>query len=133
MYACDHDLVIVMICFLVSYKYNCSVFSPTYRRFTDFFGPIMTSKVTLYAHESAEYIQKCIGTAYSTPDAVIVCGSGLGTLASSLRVVREIPYEDIPHFVTSTVAGHQSKLVYALTDELRPIILMVGRLQSVIP
>lgn len=83
------------------------------------------------AQESAKYIQRCIGSEYRTPAAVIVCGSGLGGLASSMQVITEIQYEDIPHFAKSTVAGHESKLIYALTKSSQPILLMIGRLQSV--
>lgn len=42
----------------------------------------------------------------------IILGSGLGNLASEIRVEQEISYNDIPHFPVSTVEGHKGRLIY---------------------
>jgi purine-nucleoside phosphorylase len=41
----------------------------------------------------------------------IVLGSGLGGFADELENAVRIPYEEIPHFVKATVAGHSGQLV----------------------
>jgi purine-nucleoside phosphorylase len=45
------------------------------------------------------------------PVAGLILGSGLGPLADQLEQADVIPYADIPHFPTSTVAGHAGRLV----------------------
>ncbi|KAH8080715.1 nucleoside phosphorylase domain-containing protein [Cristinia sonorae] len=59
----------------------------------------------------------------------IVCGSGLSTLASSLRDVVEVPYSSLKGFGTSTVAGHKSSLAFGLIGEGEgvPVVAMLGR------
>lgn len=42
----------------------------------------------------------------------IILGSGLGNLASEIRVEHEISYNDIPHFSVSTVEGHKGRLIF---------------------
>ncbi|THH30831.1 hypothetical protein EUX98_g3358 [Antrodiella citrinella] len=59
----------------------------------------------------------------------IVCGSGLSTLASSLRDVVEVPYSSLQGFGKSTVAGHKSSLAFGLIGEGKgiPVVAMLGR------
>ena len=45
------------------------------------------------------------------PDAAVVLGSGLGAFASSLAHATSIPYGDIPNWPTSSVIGHEGRLV----------------------
>lgn len=47
------------------------------------------------------------------PKMVVVLGSGLGGTVSEFQEEVSIPYAEIPHFPTSTVPGHQGKLVIA--------------------
>jgi purine-nucleoside phosphorylase len=65
---------------------------------------------------------------YNTGDATIgvVLGSGLGNFVGEIEAVKEIPYEDIPHFPVSTVEGHGGKLIFG-TIAGKPIIAMAGR------
>jgi len=42
----------------------------------------------------------------------IVLGSGLGALVSQVEDAVGVPYDAIPHFPTSTVRGHASRLVF---------------------
>jgi len=63
-----------------------------------------------------------------TPLIGIVCGSGLSGLAASIRDKVEIPYDEIPGFGRSTVAGHGNALAFGLLgrDGL-PVVAMLGR------
>lgn len=63
------------------------------------------------------------------PKIGIVCGSGLGGLGDRLVAVETIPYETIPHFPTSTVAGHKGNLLFGFLDEI-PVVCMQGRFHA---
>lgn len=54
------------------------------------------------------YLKKKIKT---TPEYVLILGSGLGNLSKIADIDVEIPYTDIPDFPQSTVAGHKGKLL----------------------
>lgn len=41
------------------------------------------------------------------PVAAVVCGSGLSSIAKALTDSVHIAFADIPHFPTSTIAGHE--------------------------
>lgn len=60
------------------------------------------------------------------PLAGIVLGSGLGGLADEIEVEASIPYEEIPHFPTSTVLSHTGRLVCG-TLEGAAVVAMQGR------
>ena len=63
-------------------------------------------------YENAVEAAELIRSKYPhTIDAAVVLGSGLGGFADELENAARIPYEDIPHFVRSTVAGHSGQLV----------------------
>lgn len=63
------------------------------------------------------------------PRVGIVCGSGLSTLARSMREAVHVPYSDLPGFSTSTVQGHQSSLAFGLLGpgEGVSVVAMLGR------
>ncbi|MBF0430158.1 MAG: purine-nucleoside phosphorylase [Fibrobacteria bacterium] len=61
-----------------------------------------------------------------TPKTGIILGTGLGSLANLIEEQTCIPYEDIPHFVTSTVEGHSGKLILG-TLSGKPVVAMQGR------
>ncbi|KAH9912575.1 uncharacterized protein B0H18DRAFT_889727 [Fomitopsis serialis] len=63
------------------------------------------------------------------PRVAIVCGSGLSTLANSLRDVVEVPYSSLEGFGKSTVEGHRSALAFGLIGEGEgiPVVAMLGR------
>src|SRR5689334_1000041 len=82
--------------------------------------------ISLYdrASEAARYVlAKAQGR---TPRAAVVLGSGLGGVADSIKDPVEIPYGEIPHFVTSTVEGHAGKLIIGSCDGV-DVALMRGR------
>lgn len=60
------------------------------------------------------------------PRVGLVLGSGLGTIADSIEGADIIPYEQIPHWPRSTVAGHQGQL-HIGRMEGQNIIVMRGR------
>lgn len=60
------------------------------------------------------------------PAIGVVLGSGLGGFANSLSGAVSIRYQDIPHFPSSSVTGHQGHLV-AGTLEGVPLYVMSGR------
>ncbi len=60
------------------------------------------------------------------PRAAVVLGSGLGSVADAINDAVEIPYNEIPHFVTSTVQGHDGKLIIGSCDGV-DVVLMKGR------
>ncbi len=57
---------------------------------------------------------------------VLVLGSGLGAYGESLGSSLEIPYQEIPGFPVSTVAGHAGKLIFGETGG-KPVLVMSGR------
>ncbi len=60
------------------------------------------------------------------PKLAIVLGSGLGALADHIQDPVAVPYTEIPHFPTSTVAGHAGRLVLGWLEG-KPVAAMQGR------
>jgi purine-nucleoside phosphorylase len=60
------------------------------------------------------------------PKVGIICGTGLGRLAESIKIDAELPYADIPHFVTSTVEHHAGKLILGRLGATQ-VVCMAGR------
>lgn len=75
------------------------------------------------ALEAAEFIKSKYDKQIET---VIVLGSGLGAFADELQNSVKIPYEQIPHFVRSTVEGHAGQLVLGEIDGVS-IAIQQGR------
>jgi len=84
----------------------------------------LTIPVYERATEAARYINaKAQGRA---PRVAIVLGSGLGGVADAISDPVEIPYEEVPHFPTSTVPGHAGKLVIGSCGGTE-VVAMKGR------
>lgn len=66
---------------------------------------------------------------FGKPDICIVLGSGLGALAQRVNITAEAAYRDIPHFPTSSVAGHRGRLLFG-TLAGRSVLLMDGRVHA---
>lgn len=76
-----------------------------------------------YIQEASSYIQEHSAT---VPQIGLVLGSGLGILADEITNQTTISYENIPHFPSSTVAGHEGKLVIGTLED-KQVIAMQGR------
>jgi purine-nucleoside phosphorylase len=60
------------------------------------------------------------------PTIGIVCGSGLGKIAQLLTKQDVLPYENLPNFPVSTVAGHAGRFVFGELEG-KTIACMQGR------
>ncbi len=60
------------------------------------------------------------------PEVGIILGSGLGALADLIESPVVVPYEDIPDFPKSTVAGHAGQLIFGVFGG-RKVMAMKGR------
>uniref|UniRef100_M3XGW4 Purine nucleoside phosphorylase n=1 Tax=Latimeria chalumnae TaxID=7897 RepID=M3XGW4_LATCH len=60
------------------------------------------------------------------PSIAIICGSGIGGLASVLKDQVVFKYSDIPNFPQSTVPGHMGRLVFGKLNG-KPCVCMQGR------
>lgn len=72
---------------------------------------------------SSEFIQPMLK---NQPEIAIILGSGLGPMAESITNPVRIPYEKIPHFARSTVAGHAGELVFGELSA-KQVVCMNGR------
>ena len=61
------------------------------------------------------------------PKIGIILGSGLGGLANSITDSMIIPYDELPEFGTSTVAGHAGRLVMGYLQGV-PVACLQGRM-----
>jgi purine-nucleoside phosphorylase len=61
------------------------------------------------------------------PSVAVILGSGLDALGREVEGGRVIPYAAIPHFPTSTVLGHASRLIFGRICG-QPAAMMQGRL-----
>ena len=60
------------------------------------------------------------------PRIALVLGSGLGSFADEITPVAEIPYDTLPGFPVSTVAGHAGRFLLGTVADI-PVICMQGR------
>ena len=84
--------------------------------------------MTLYDQvmEATAYVQS---RSALKPDVGIILGSGLGDLAAEVRDATAIPYEEIPHFLRSTVVGHAGRLLIGKLENVA-VVVMQGRFHS---
>ncbi|KAL9123708.1 MAG: hypothetical protein Q9217_006888 [Psora testacea] len=93
-------------------------------------GPPLLDRVV----KACEFIEQSLPQELLRPPIGIICGSGLSGLSQAVRSKLQIrlAYSEVPHFPTSTVVGHPGYLLFGfLANGLRPVVLMVGRAQSV--
>ena len=76
------------------------------------------------AAEAARFINA--KTPARTPRAAIVLGSGLGGVADAIADAAELPYDEIPFFMRSTVEGHAGKLIVGSLGGV-DVVAMKGR------
>ena len=60
------------------------------------------------------------------PKTAVILGSGLGSLGECLEDVEYIPYQDVPGFPVSAVAGHAARFAFGKLKG-RQVVLMQGR------
>lgn len=81
--------------------------------------------------ELYEHIQEAVAAIRRRTDfrprTGIILGTGLGNLADAVHVEAEIPYGDLPHFMSSTVQSHRGRLVFGHLNG-HPVAVMAGRL-----
>jgi purine-nucleoside phosphorylase len=75
--------------------------------------------------ESVHAIKERIGELPNTRLGLIL-GSGLGFMADKMDHAYVIPYQEIPHFLTSTALGHEGKLVFGELSG-KTVVAMQGR------
>jgi len=73
--------------------------------------------------EAADFIRARIEI---QPKVAIILGSGLGGLAEMVTDAKVISFDEIPHWVTSSVEGHKNRLVIGYLDQT-PVLVMQGR------
>ena len=74
--------------------------------------------------EAKQFIQRKLNK--QEPTIGLILGSGLGVLADYIEEPTTIPYEQIPHFPKSTVAGHKGQLVIGELEG-QSVLAMQGR------
>ncbi|XP_045640846.1 purine nucleoside phosphorylase isoform X2 [Ursus americanus] len=60
------------------------------------------------------------------PQVAVICGSGLGNLASKVTEAQSFDYSEIPNFPQSTVPGHAGRLVFGFLSG-KACVVMQGR------
>lgn len=73
--------------------------------------------------ETTEYLQN---KGFDNPEIGIVLGTGLGKLIDEIEIIKEVHYNNIPHFPLATVEFHTGKLIYG-TLEGKKVVVMQGR------
>ncbi|MBI4721329.1 MAG: purine-nucleoside phosphorylase [Chitinivibrionia bacterium] len=61
------------------------------------------------------------------PQVALILGTGMGGIADLIRPEAEIPYGEVPHFVTSTTVGHAGAMILGELGG-KPVAAMQGRL-----
>ena len=83
----------------------------------------MTTPLMAQLKETSSFIHSKI---QPTATTAIILGSGLGNLASQIKIEFEIRYTDIPHFPISTVEGHKGRLILGTLNDVK-VWVMEGR------
>jgi len=63
---------------------------------------------------------------FAEAGTAVVLGTGLGSLVDNINVINTVSYQEIPHFVASTVEFHKGQLVLGSIGDHK-IIIMQGR------
>ena len=73
--------------------------------------------------ESADFISKKVNF---DPQIGIILGTGLGGLVNEIDIKFKLPYEQIPNFPVSTVAGHHGQLIFGYIGG-KKVVALQGR------
>ena len=74
-----------------------------------------------------ETVQYIYGRTAYRPEIAIILGSGLGQLGDQLTETDIIPYEELPHWKSSTAPGHSGRLIFGMLGG-KQVVCMQGRL-----
>lgn len=74
-------------------------------------------------NETADFLNSKLN---NPPEIGMITGTGLGSLTERMRVDFRMPYEEIPHFPSSTVTGHEGFIVSGSIAG-RNVMAMEGR------
>jgi len=88
-----------------------------------------SSKVDMNAnsYDDVEQLAQIVRkVTHHRPTVGVVCGSGLGKIAQLLTNQDVLPYENLPNFPVSTVAGHAGRFVFGELEG-KTIACMQGR------
>lgn len=77
-------------------------------------------------HRAARVLRERFGAA---PEVGLVLGSGLSGVASRVEVEAEVPYDELPDFAPSRVAGHPGRLTVG-TWAGRRVAVLAGRVHA---
>lgn len=83
--------------------------------------------MTIYAHQSAQYI-KTLRPDFK-PTIAVVLGSGLGQFAHELEDTIEIDYSNLPGFPRPTVQGHHGTMILGYWHKIG-VVCLQGRSHS---
>ncbi|KAG5680207.1 hypothetical protein PVAND_009732 [Polypedilum vanderplanki] len=90
-------------------------------------SPTTSTSLDIYTYETIIEIANFLLQRTSIrPKIGIICGSGLGHLAENLTEADSFPYEEIPNFPVSTVAGHAGRMVFGYLNGIE-VMCMQGR------
>lgn len=81
---------------------------------------------TLTPQQIEEAASAIKATVEQSPRIALVLGSGLSSLADAVEDAVALPFHTIPHWPTSTVAGHSGKLVFGRLEG-KSVLVMQGR------
>jgi purine-nucleoside phosphorylase len=86
-------------------------------------SPAVSPDLNSRAEQAAGYLRPSIA---EPPRAAIVLGSGLNDLADRLTDRTVVPYQTIPHFPRTTVAGHAGNVLFGRLQSV-PVTVLQGR------
>jgi purine-nucleoside phosphorylase len=76
--------------------------------------------------EEAAAVLRSSSSLAPAPKVAVVLGSGLNALADRIVEVRTVPYDQIPHFPRTTVAGHEGKVLFGMLNGV-DVLMFQGR------
>jgi len=91
------------------------------------FGNSSTKDFNANIYEDVEELAQILrSVTRHKPTIGVVCGSGLGKVATMLKDQDVMPYENLPNFPVSTVAGHAGRFVFGELEG-KTVVCMQGR------
>jgi purine-nucleoside phosphorylase len=73
--------------------------------------------------ETVKYIRSMVP---NKPRVGVTLGSGLGAFVNEVEIEHTLPYKDIPHFMPTTVEGHQGNLLFGKVGS-QSVVILQGR------